>query len=1383
MAAETLRLYTVLEFDANTSKLVTVKKDFTDVIGSISRTRVEMKGLKKEMDKLSGKYMLNPHESKRLTEVTQKYARLQKQMVSYNAAKAQEARAIRESINGNTGLANSSLGIKWAMVQVATAVGSVIAIYHALNRTIGWAIRAFSEFEETLTNVQTLLGEYNDSLEEGSLYLMQRYGLTIQDTNKAMFDAVSAGVKAADAITFMDQAARLAVGGVTSLKSAVDGLTSIINAYQLEVSEARRVAEAFFEAQRFGKTTVELLANNIGRVAPIAAIANISYQELLSTLAELTVGGLNTEESVTILRQAIAALIKPAVGAEEALRKFGVPVGIAEVRTAGWFYSLQKLQEAARIMPDVISEMIPNIRAFTGAAALNEDRLENLNKVYEEVMTKTGDLSSLTKAFSMQMLTFSKSQDIFNAKMKRLAILAGDFVAPAIEKIMSNIDVLVGVIAGAVAGLTAFYFALRKTAMAALVTKAILNPLATLLSLVAAIATGTIVFKLFNRALEDTSDVLGEHTYKLTMAKAAANKLFEELKNSNTTSERQEEIIKELNDTYGEYINLKKEDLETTQGLENAQRKLNEAIEETVGSITREAAIRQIEQKYSSRTIKSFRGIEDILEGMFFGRDTARKIMEVFVDEVNSQIEKNYEHIDYDAILKRFEELGIDISKIDFTYTDVVIGEKSREEITKLTEFGEAVTKYFKAIRDFKNDLKNVDLIIQGFSGTAEEVAEQTYEYLKKNFLWKKMTTEQLDRFIGDLDEMKEEEVGVWKSTLIERTKVQVEGLKKLRENSEEEEKIITSQALKITQAYNRAISALTDEQVSQIDLYQFYVKKNFGEFFVAYDYTTELTEDEWIQTQKAIREFQQMQQKDLLDWEKQMVKMQIEQAKLMTEMMPEGAEKQLAEIEIRKTQSIISLKENYQKEKLDLFQQLQDQEFVPMGGFEKNYAVFVKKLEELHENYISTKILLEQKYGRESQEVIDHVKDSAIELTDKIIGMYNPMVKLTVKFSQLRLEIAKMKKDIKNVLDKEDAEKFSETIDDLLDKIEQYEIDSLKLERDKKLGISTYAQERDLKLDELGLGEDAEIAEVERRAAAELMTEQEKFDQIEQIHRDYDRARRDIESDYHVWWINMTEREKERKLEVYTTLVDMASNMTNQIVTLMNEADQRMFQQRQEYLRDQQETESEILQNRLDKSLLTEEQFKKEKEKIDLKFRRREEALKREQFEREKRRNIAQAFMEGALAILKTYVTAGGWNPVSQAMAALMAAETALNVAVIAAQTYSKGGLVGGRSHAAGGTKYYGEDGNAFEVERGELITVVNKRDTAMLQALSAANSINGDAFFGRGGVFQDGGIASRMGGDQLFESLTRATFVVHVDEILDKINNVVSVREQARI
>ncbi len=113
-----------------------------------------------------------------------------------------------------------------------------------------------------------------------------------------------------------------------------------------------------------------------------------------------------------------------------------------------------------------------------------------------------------------------------------------------------------------------------------------------------------------------------------------------------------------------------------------------------------------------------------------------------------------------------------------------------------------------------------------------------------------------------------------------------------------------------------------------------------------------------------------------------------------------------------------------------------------------------------------------------------------------------------------------------------------------------------------------------------------------------------------------------------------------------------------------------------------------------------------------------------------------AEALISTYTAIAKTLKEPSLPWPSNVIMSAIIGAQGFMNVAQINKVKFAKGGIVGGQSHENGGTVYRGSDGQVFEAERGELITVVNRHDTERLRMLSAANSIHGRAFFASGGV-----------------------------------------------
>lgn len=106
------------------------------------------------------------------------------------------------------------------------------------------------------------------------------------------------------------------------------------------------------------------------------------------------------------------------------------------------------------------------------------------------------------------------------------------------------------------------------------------------------------------------------------------------------------------------------------------------------------------------------------------------------------------------------------------------------------------------------------------------------------------------------------------------------------------------------------------------------------------------------------------------------------------------------------------------------------------------------------------------------------------------------------------------------------------------------------------------------------------------------------------------------------------------------------------------------------------------------------------------------------------------------AQAIMKT-IAMYGWTPLGIASMAMTAALGAKQIAQInkAPEKFAEGGIIGGRSHAEGGTTFYGDDGSVFEAEKGELLAIVNKHDTSLLNKLSSINSVHGKKF-AEGGI-----------------------------------------------
>ena len=227
----------------------------------------------------------------------------------------------------------------------------------------------------------------------------------------------------------------------------------------------------------------------------------------------------------------------------------------------------------------------------------------------------------------------------------------------------------------------------------------------------------------------------------------------------------------------------------------------------------------------------------------------------------------------------------------------------------------------------------------------------------------------------------------------------------------------------------------------------------------------------------------------------------------------------------------------------------------------------------------------------------------------------------------------------------------------------------------------------------------------------------------------------------------------KAKKKEMISQVTDFAKELTSSVIDIQKEASQRRLKLEQERIDAERDSELISLELRYNKGLMSEKAYNKAVDATNAEADRKKEEAERAAFERDKQLKIKQVMIETALSIAKTFAMYG-W-PLGIVPAAFAAAEGAVQVAVISAQQYAKGGIIPigdgkngvsmgmlqGPSHSQGGIPLMvnGQPVNA-EVEGGEILAVINKRSAAQyLPLFSAINATNG-VKFENGGVIGSG-------------------------------------------
>lgn len=183
------------------------------------------------------------------------------------------------------------------------------------------------------------------------------------------------------------------------------------------------------------------------------------------------------------------------------------------------------------------------------------------------------------------------------------------------------------------------------------------------------------------------------------------------------------------------------------------------------------------------------------------------------------------------------------------------------------------------------------------------------------------------------------------------------------------------------------------------------------------------------------------------------------------------------------------------------------------------------------------------------------------------------------------------------------------------------------------------------------------------------------------------------------------------------------AQQIYGSIQQMAQQASQRRLDNELKAVESEAEREKAILKAKLDSGVLNEKQYEKKIAEIDKQAEARREEMQKEAFEREKRWNIASAFMNMALGVTKALTQLP--PPAKWIEAALVTTTGLAQIATISAQKFARGGELHGASHAQGGIKG-NIQGHNIELEGDEV--VINKRSAHKYRnILSYINSDNG--------------------------------------------------------
>lgn len=299
---------------------------------------------------------------------------------------------ISEALGGEVTAAGATAGQSLGKSLIG-AVGKILAAA-GIGKMLQAAFTEGSAFETEVAKVGTIadttkvpIGELKEQITD----LSGTMGIAAGDLAEATYQAISAGQDTGDAVAFAGQAAKLAAAGFTSSSSAVDILTTALNAYGLGADKATHVSDVLLTTQNLGKTSVDELSASMGRVIPLAAAYKVNVENLSSGLAIMTANGIATAEATTYTKSMLNELGDTGSTVGKILQK-ETGQGFAELMDSG-----QSLGDVLQVLYDSVggdatkfAALWSSVEAGTGALSLANSGAEKFNDVLGQMVDSSG---------------------------------------------------------------------------------------------------------------------------------------------------------------------------------------------------------------------------------------------------------------------------------------------------------------------------------------------------------------------------------------------------------------------------------------------------------------------------------------------------------------------------------------------------------------------------------------------------------------------------------------------------------------------------------------------------------------------------------------------------------------------------------------------------------------------------------------------------------------------------------------------------------------------------------------------------------------------------------------------------------------------------------
>ena len=187
--------------------------------------------------------------------------------------------------------------VRNAAIGLGVGMGGAVREFYTWNKEAARAWALMDIGKDEFVQMRTEIADMSAEL-----------GVAKDELGKGWTLAAGSGVENNEIVRFLRTAAKVAITDGSDIETAIDGMTSVLNAYNYESADAARVTDMLYSNVDRGKASFHELSSFIAQAAPAAAALGVGLEEILAAEATLSKAGYKTRTSYVAIRNAMLAL-------------------------------------------------------------------------------------------------------------------------------------------------------------------------------------------------------------------------------------------------------------------------------------------------------------------------------------------------------------------------------------------------------------------------------------------------------------------------------------------------------------------------------------------------------------------------------------------------------------------------------------------------------------------------------------------------------------------------------------------------------------------------------------------------------------------------------------------------------------------------------------------------------------------------------------------------------------------------------------------------------------------------------------------------------------------------------------------------------------------